>query len=151
MKAFESENMKTTAGYAFAIVKELPRFVGLILFPILILGLGLANAKIEEPSQGVKKSVSRATEPRKTNSKKNLNSSKSQKSIGKKVQPKNLRRELVFDGSTVSGQYHSAGEAVAKVEQEKKMNNLIGLRHDFKDRLTAEKERLKRGEAVVVD
>lgn len=62
-----------------------------------------------------------------------------------------LQREVVFDGSTVSGQYHAAGEAVAKVEQEKKMNDLIGMRRDFKDRLAAERERLKRGEDVAVD
>lgn len=62
-----------------------------------------------------------------------------------------LKREIVFDGSTVGGQYHSAGEAVARVEQEKKMNDLIGMRHDFKDRMAAERERLKRGEAVAAD
>ncbi len=59
---------------------------------------------------------------------------------------KRLGREFVFDGSNVNGQYHSAGEAVAKVEQEKKMNDLVGMRRDFKDRLGAEKERLQRGE-----
>lgn len=65
-----------------------------------------------------------------------------------KTPPKNLSRELVFDGSSVNGRYHSAGEAVAKVEQEKKMNALIGLRSDYKDRLQAERERLKKGEPV---
>lgn len=59
-----------------------------------------------------------------------------------------LSRDIVFDGANVNGQYHSAGEAVAKVEQEKKMNELVGFRRDFKDRLTAERERLKRGEAA---
>lgn len=56
---------------------------------------------------------------------------------------KQVGREFVFDGSTVSGRYHSAGEAVAKVEQEKKMNDLVGMRRDFKDRLAAERDRLK--------
>ena len=59
-----------------------------------------------------------------------------------------LSRDIVFDGSTVNGQYHSAGEAVAKVEQEKKLNELAGVRKDFRDRLLAEKERLQRGEPV---
>jgi hypothetical protein len=60
----------------------------------------------------------------------------------------NLSRDIVFDGASVNGKYHSAGEAVAKVETEKKLNDLIGMRRDFKDRLMAERERLKRGEAV---
>jgi hypothetical protein len=59
-----------------------------------------------------------------------------------------LSRDVVFDGAMVNGQYHSAGEAVTKVEQEKQMNDLIGMRRDFKDRLTAERERLKKGEAA---
>lgn len=58
-----------------------------------------------------------------------------------------LSREFVFDGSDVNGRYHLANGAVAKVEQEKKMISLIGLRGDFKDRLAEERERLKRAEA----
>lgn len=54
-----------------------------------------------------------------------------------------LRREFVFDGSDVYGRYHMASGAVAKVEQEKKMISLIGLRADYKDRLAEERERLK--------
>lgn len=57
-----------------------------------------------------------------------------------------VSRELIFDGTDVNGRYHSSGGAVAKVEQEKKMNSLIGLRGDFKDRLRDERERLKRQE-----
>jgi hypothetical protein len=59
-----------------------------------------------------------------------------------------LGREFVFDGSTVSGNYHAAGGAVARVEQEKEMIDLIGLRHDFKDRLQAERERLRNGQSA---
>ena len=63
----------------------------------------------------------------------------------------NLQREVIFDGSNVNGQYHQAGEAVAKVEQEKKMNDLIGMRRDYKDRLASEKERLQRGDATAAN
>ena len=59
-----------------------------------------------------------------------------------------LSREVVFEGADVNGRYHLAGGAVAKVEQEKKMNTLIGLRGNYKDRLAEERERLKRGEAA---
>jgi hypothetical protein len=57
-----------------------------------------------------------------------------------------LSRDVVFDGSFVNGRYHSAGEAVAKVETEKEMVDLIGLRRDFKDRLSSERTRLKSGQ-----
>lgn len=56
---------------------------------------------------------------------------------------RDLRREFVFDGTDVHGRYHLANGAVAKVEQEKKMISLIGLRADYKDRLAEERERLK--------
>lgn len=59
------------------------------------------------------------------------------------IQPKNLSREVIFDGSMVNGRYHMAGEAVATVEDEKPLNDLIGLRRDFKDRLADEYSRLK--------
>lgn len=68
-----------------------------------------------------------------------------------KLSSKPLQREVVFDGSTVSGQYHSAGEGVTKVEQEKKMNDLIGMRRDFKDRLVSERQRLKSGTTAQAD
>jgi hypothetical protein len=54
-----------------------------------------------------------------------------------------LSRDIVFDGSAIKGKYHSAGEALALVEQEKNMNELIGFRRDFKDRLATERARLK--------
>lgn len=54
-----------------------------------------------------------------------------------------LSREVVFDGSVVNGKYLSSGEAISTVETEKTLNNLIGLRADFKDRLLAERNRLK--------
>ena len=60
-----------------------------------------------------------------------------------------VSRDVVFDGSTVSGRYHSAGEAVTTVESEKKMNDLIGFRRDFKDRLTVQRAELKNGNGSV--
>ena len=62
---------------------------------------------------------------------------------------KSMSRDVVFDGSTVNGRYHSAGEAVASVETEKKLNDLIGARKDFKDRLAVENARLKKDQENV--
>lgn len=55
-----------------------------------------------------------------------------------------MSRDMVFDGSTISGRYLSAGEATATVEQEKKMNELIGSRADFNDRLRASQKSMQR-------
>lgn len=55
---------------------------------------------------------------------------------------KNLSRDVVFSGSAVDGKYHSAGEGVAQVEDEKDLNMLIGIRKNFRDRLGAERAKL---------
>ena len=70
--------------------------------------------------------------------------SKSVSKVKTQASAKNMSRDVVFDGSTVNGRYHSAGEAVATVENEKKLNDLIGARKDFKDRLAVENARLKK-------
>ena len=137
-------------------------------------GFALAEASDASPSQSakqvktkksvskVKKSTSKksskklsaklsATSSSKTSSKSSQTAIKSAGAADEPIRPASgtkLSREIVFDGSNVNGQYHSAGEAVAKVEQEKKMNRLIGIRADYKDRMSAERERLKRGEDV---
>lgn len=48
---------------------------------------------------------------------------------------KNLTQEAVFNGATVNGKYQIAGGAVTAVENEKTLNDIIGGRKDFKDRL----------------
>lgn len=58
-----------------------------------------------------------------------------------------MGREFVFDGSVIGGQYHSAGESVLTVEQDKPLSTLIGLRANFKDRLEVERSRLKMAES----
>ncbi len=54
-----------------------------------------------------------------------------------------LSRDVVFDGSVVNGKYLASGEAVSTVENEKKLNNLIGMRADFKDRLDDQRAQLR--------
>ena len=51
-------------------------------------------------------------------------------------------RDVVFDGSTVTGKYLSAGEATSVVEQEKKLGDLAGVRANFNDRLRVERAQL---------
>ena len=47
----------------------------------------------------------------------------------------NLRTDIRFSGTEVGGKYQVAGEAVATVENEKPMIDLIQPRREFKDRL----------------
>jgi hypothetical protein len=89
----------------------------------------------------------KATKTKKASSKAKKVAKAKSKSISKAKNPpsaKKMSRDVVFDGSTVNGRYHSAGEAVATVENEKKLNDLIGARKDFKDRLAVENARLKK-------
>lgn len=55
-----------------------------------------------------------------------------------KAPKKKLTQEAVFSGATVNGKYQIAGGAVAAVENEKTLNDIIGGRKDFKDRLKAD-------------
>lgn len=52
-----------------------------------------------------------------------------------KAPKKKLTQEAVFNGATVNGKYQIAGGAVSAVENEKTLNDIIGGRKDFKDRL----------------
>lgn len=103
-----------------------------------------ASRAVKSAKKIVKKSAKPVARSKKNALRAGKNSAKIRKPRTESVRAdKKLGREFVFDGSTVNGRYHSAGEAVAKVEQEKKLNNLVGLRRDFKDRLAAERDRLK--------
>lgn len=46
-----------------------------------------------------------------------------------------LQTDVRFDGTTLHGQYQVPDEALAKVENEKVLNDLLGVRKHFKDRL----------------
>ena len=46
-----------------------------------------------------------------------------------------LQTDVRFDDSVLHGQYQVPEEALAKVENEKVLNDLLGIRKHFKDRL----------------
>ncbi len=46
-----------------------------------------------------------------------------------------LRTDVKFDDSVLHGQYQVPDEALAKVENEKVLSDLLGVRKHFKDRL----------------
>jgi hypothetical protein len=85
---------------------------------ILTLGLSLAvSAQVAEAA--VKKTGAKTA---------------SKKSVAKKNTDE-LQTDVKFDESTLHGQYQVPEEALAKVENEKALADLIGVRKHFKDRL----------------
>ena len=62
------------------------------------------------------------------------NSNASAKSIGNVKTKKST--EVNFDDVLVQGKYHFSDEAVTTVEQDKILDALLGVRTDFKDRLS---------------
>ena len=51
-----------------------------------------------------------------------------------------LQTDVKFDDSVLHGQYQTPDEALARVENEKGLNDLLGVRKHFKDRLTTASE-----------
>jgi len=62
----------------------------------------------------------------------------------KKIQKKDktqMGTSFRFDGSSLHGKYQSSPSTVATVENDKVLEDLLGARKNFKDRITADKER----------
>lgn len=53
----------------------------------------------------------------------------------KAAQQGELKTDIKFDDHDLRGQYHKPDEALAKVENEKGLSDLLGVRKHFKDRL----------------
>ena len=52
-----------------------------------------------------------------------------------------LGTSFSFDAASVRGKYQTAGQGIAMVEDEKVLDDLLGLRKSFKDREAQEKSR----------
>lgn len=52
-----------------------------------------------------------------------------------------LSTDMRFSGSKVGGQYQVPGEASARIENEKPIEALLGLRTQFRDRMNEDSER----------
>ena len=52
-----------------------------------------------------------------------------------------LSTTMQFSGSRVGGQYQIPSEATAKIENEKPIEELLGLRTQFRDRMKQDEER----------
>ncbi|MBX3021968.1 MAG: hypothetical protein KF799_09855 [Bdellovibrionales bacterium] len=88
---------------------------------ILLAALGLAVASSNPVAAAPKKAIAK----------------KSQKAKGKAAKPRgDLKTDVRFDDSVLYGEYQSPQEAVARVENEKGLSDLLGVRKHFKDRLS---------------
>lgn len=52
-----------------------------------------------------------------------------------------LSTSMAFSGSRVGGQYQVPSEATARIENEKPIEELLGLRTQFRDRMKQDEER----------
>lgn len=63
---------------------------------------------------------------------------------GPKIQKKdktNMGTSFRFDGVSLHGKYQTSPSTVATVENDKVLEDLLGARKNFKDRITADKDR----------
>lgn len=103
-------------------------------------GSSESSAPLKSRSSNAKAKAKKAARKAKAKSAGSTNTSSTVKPSGGK-----LSRDVVFDGSVVNGKYLASGEAVSTVENEKSLNNLIGMRADFKDRLGDQRAQLRSG------
>ena len=57
------------------------------------------------------------------------------KVVRKKAVVGDLQTDVKFDDSVLHGRYQAPDDALAKVENEKLLRDLVGVRKNFKDRL----------------
>ena len=72
---------------------------------------------------------------------KKSNKAKVTKSVSKKDPKSQLGTSFSFDAASVRGKYQMAGQGIALVEDEKVLDDLLGLRRQFRDREEQEASR----------
>lgn len=109
-----------------------------LLISILSLGLTFAMSA-EAATAAVSKHASKKTRPvAKAKAGKGSVTSALKKTDIKKSE--DLQTDVKFDDSVLHGQYQTPEEALAKVENEKGLGDLVGVRKHFKDRLQTASE-----------
>jgi hypothetical protein len=93
---------------------------------IALISFGLAIASVQSAGAATKKRAKAV---------------KTAKAKKKQQQPKeHLSTSFNFDDHGVTGEYQMPDEALAKVENEKSLSDLLGVRKHFKDRLAEASE-----------
>jgi hypothetical protein len=115
-----------------------------LLILLLTVGLGVASAgsvgaSTADSDATVKKTVAHGKKKAKR-AKKKASKSKVSKKVSQKATSGELQTDVKFDDSVLHGQYQSPDEALARVENEKGLSDLLGVRKHFKDRLMSASE-----------
>jgi hypothetical protein len=114
---------------------------------LLTLGLGVASVGSVEASPADSATAS-STKPDAKAKKKKKTAKKAKKTkkkdkakkVSQQATSGELQTDVKFDDSVVHGQYQSPDEALARVENEKGLSDLLGVRKHFKDRLMTASE-----------
>lgn len=95
-----------------------------LLIQILVLTLGLNTLAQAKASKSQKKNPQKVT-----------------KKVTSRAQDSQLGTTFSFEAASVRGKYQTAGQGIAMVEDEKVLDDLLGLRRSFKDREAQENSR----------
>lgn len=95
-----------------------------LLIQILVLTLGLNTLAQAKSSKSKKQSTAQVT-----------------KKVTQRAQDSQLGTNFSFEAASVRGKYQTAGQGIAMVEDEKVLDDLLGLRRSFKDREAQENSR----------
>ena len=105
----------------------------------LILGAVVASASLAGAAV-VDSGAEQTTIAKKKKHTKKAKAVKRVKSKGAVKAKSDLQTDVKFDDSVLHGQYQTPDEAMARVENEKGLNELLGVRKNFKDRLATAAE-----------
>ena len=95
-----------------------------LLLQILVLTLGLNTLAQAKSSKAKNKKPQQVT-----------------KNVTQKDKDSQLGTAFSFEAASVLGKYQTAGQGIAMVEDEKVLDDLLGLRRSFKDRENQESSR----------
>lgn len=115
-------------------------FILIILFLMVVSDKALAKSQYQK---GTRSQVTASKMASKKASKSASN--KKHKNVTKKgsqeAREGQLGTSFAFDTASVRGKYQMAGQGIASVEDEKVLDDLLGLRRSFKDRDQQEQKR----------
>ncbi|MCC6137456.1 MAG: hypothetical protein IT287_02405 [Bdellovibrionaceae bacterium] len=97
----------------------------LLFITILIMAISPAHAKGKKSHKAPKASSKKAVT----------------KNVSKNAPEGQLGTAFSFDAASVRGKYQMAGQGIAAVEDEKVLDDLLGLRRSFRDREAQESTR----------
>jgi hypothetical protein len=113
--------------------------IWLLLLGLVVAGFCAVDAATAETATTVRVKKTATVKKKSSKAKKKAVKAKKVSQI-KKATSGELQTDVKFDDSVLHGQYQTPDEALARVENEKGLSDLLGVRKHFKDRLAAASE-----------